>query len=323
MNRKKTIHLLFLLLAGALTACQREYPLTVPPAPQLLVVNGLFCQDSVWRVQVSLPRTVADTALRFAPVRDAQVEIWVADSLVETLSHTGAGWYEGKTFPQVGITYRLAAEAEGFPTATAEDRIPRPAEALTGYMDTTERLSRIDGTLGPSGSIWYPVYVSFLDPASEPSFYRFLGAKYDSAVYTDGGGTEILWIDSMYNELEPSGYLSNDASMQRFDRDQGTLLTTDAGVNGQRRETVLLATNALFYFNDLTRTGGSNNPRKIVELFVVLYTVSETYYQYAYSLLQQGYQATDPFATHNNVVSNVEGGLGIFAGYHRQMVRVF
>ncbi len=323
MNKPKVTYLLYLLLTGALASCQREYPLRVPSAPELLVVNSLFCQDSLWRVQVSQPRTVVDTALRFAPVRDAQVEIWVSDSLVETLIHTGEGWYEGETFPQVGITYRLEAGAPGFPTATAEDRIPLPAASLTGYMDTTEAISRIDGTLGPSGSTWYPVYVSFLDPASEPSYYRFLGAQYDSAIYTDGSGTEILWIDSMYNELEPVGYLSNDASMQRFDRDQRVLITTDAGVNGQQRETVLLATNALFYFNDSTRTSGSDNPRKILELFVVLYTISETYHQYAYSLLQQGYQATDPFATHNNVVSNVEGGLGIFAGYHRQMVRVF
>jgi hypothetical protein len=318
---KKTIYLL-LWLAGIMVACQREYPLIVPPAPNVLVINGLFSPDSVWRVQVSQPRTVTDTAMDFQPVSDARVRIWVADSLVATLRHAGAGWYEGEQFPQIGITYRLEAEAEGFPPAVAEDRIPMPAQSLAGYMDTTEIISRIDGTLGVSGSTWYPVYVSFQDPATEPSYYRFLGAKYDSAIYTDGGGDEILWVDSMYNELEPSTYLSNDASIQSFDRDQSLLITTDAGTNGQRRETVLLATSYLFYFNDFT-SNGSDDPRKILELFVVLYTISEVYYQYAYSLLQQGYQTTDPFATHNNVVSNVEGGLGIFAGYHRQMVRVF
>jgi hypothetical protein len=320
--------LVFYLLVG----CSQEQVLELPAPPQLIVVNALFTPDSTWRVVLSQTVSVNDTAQQGEPISDARVELWADEVLQAVMIETQTGSYELDEFPLPGVPYTLRVMAEGFPPVEATDRIPPLAVDLSGSIDTSEVIAIFDGgfSLNPN---YYRAEVTFRDQAVGRSYYRILGHFHDSVIVMPGlYSTDPPDTNFLYDRLNPLYFYTNDGDVSLFSQnEQKYLLLTDRNFEGNFKS-VLLHLSRFYFFSDerggvVTSTGGEidldRNPRKYMQIYVELRSMSEAYYRFAATYLQQGYNTGDALAIHNNVFSNVQGGKGIFAGYQSSWQQIF
>jgi len=313
---------IFVLFLGfGSLSCTQEQLLDFPPAPEVLVANCIFSPDSVWRVRLTQPRSISDTANFGAPVSGAKVEIWADSVLHQTLVEEQLGIYTADAYPEVGVAYTLRVEAEGFPLLTAIDSIPGTSpHILGGGVDTSRIVAFFDAgySLNPN---YYLAEISFQDVEPGPSFFRVLGHYYDSAIYSiPRPDTSFL-----YEERKPIYFHTSDGDVNLVSQPSQTYLLLPDVNFPQSTKTLQLYLSRFIFFSD--PTGGVaihtdtgeidpiRNPRKFMEIHVEVRAMSESYYRFASSYLQQGFNTGDPFAIHNNVYSNVSGGKGIFAGF--------
>lgn len=314
-------------LAFAASSCIREQVLDFPPAPKLLVANSIFSPDSVWRVQVSETRSISDTATFGALVSGAKVEIWTGSNLLHTLSEERPGTYQMEAKPEAGIAYTLRIEAEGFPILTASDSIPAAARILDGSVDTSQIVAFFDAgySLNPD---YFRTQLRFQDVEAGPNYFRVLGHYYDSAIYTlPDPDTSFL-----YEELKPIYFHTDDGDVNLYDQPSQTyILLPDVNFSEATKRLQLYMPRRIFFADQnggITTSGPDEeidplrNPRKFMEIQIEVRAMSEAYYRFASSYLQQGFNTGDPFAIHNNAFSNVEGGQGIFAGFQSSWIQI-
>ncbi len=132
-----------LFAVGALSACETVVEVAVPEHTPQLVVHGFFSPDSVWTVR--LDRSADITGFEDARelfVTDATVSVASADgSFSETLAHAGGGIYQAASGsrPLPGVAYTLRAEAPGLPAAQAVSSIPAAtASIMVEYLGAFE-----------------------------------------------------------------------------------------------------------------------------------------------------------------------------------------
>lgn len=310
-----------LFLGFGSLSCTQELLLDFPPAPKMLVANCIFSPDSVWRVRLTQPRSMSDTASLGVPVSGARVEIWSDTVLRHTLIERRPGDYTADAYPEAGVAYTLRVESEGFAPLSATDSIPVAApHILDGAVDTSRIVAFFDAgySLNPN---YYLAEISFQDVEPGPGFFRVMGHYYDSAIYTiPRPDTSFL-----YEERKPVYFHTADGDVNLVSQPSQTYLLLPDVNFPQSTKTLQLYLSRFIFFSD--PTGGVaihtdtgeidpiRNPRKFMEIHVEVRAMSETYYRFASSYLQQGFNTGDPFAIHHNVYSNVSGGKGIFAGF--------
>ncbi|MFV0269027.1 MAG: DUF4249 family protein [Draconibacterium sp.] len=59
------------------------------------------------------------------------------------------------------------------------------------------------------------------------------------------------------------------------------------------------------------------------ECWLELVSMSEDYYKYQRAYINQVVNLSNPFSSTVGAYTNIENGVGIFAGYHRQMVHFY
>ena len=280
--------LLLLLATGAL-GCESAIEFPGAPFRSELVVTSEFSAESPWIVIVQ--RTVGfDEVVTFpASVENATVTIEGNNGSRVELLHKGGGFYHSNCCPPLaGVTYRLQVEGEGFETLVATDMLPES----TGIQDVRRTVS---------GTTDLPVDRLEIDIKDDGTTRN----HYELSVLLD-----LLWheIDLTILNPELTDQL-NDYAVSEFD-DPGLykvfvprLLLHDKDFDG-RTLTIRLEAFPSIPIDEL---GGKAS--------VKLRTVSEGYYWYRRSLLFQENYGEEPFAEPVEILSNVTGGHGVFAGY--------
>lgn len=67
----------------------------------------------------------------------------------------------------------------------------------------------------------------------------------------------------------------------------------------------------------------NGNKRYTEEYWLEVVGMSEDYYKYQKSYINQVTNLSNPFSSTIEVYSNIENGVGIFAGYNRQMIHFY
>ena len=191
----------------------------------------------------------------------------------------------------------------------------------------SQRVTQVDQFGGTYSS--FRLGVQLQDPPNERNYYLFTTAHYDSCVSGSPYFKEdTLIVDYLKDKLKTMGLYSN-ISDAAYDGDEVRLLLPDATFNGQTRYLDLFTdTNGYFNTVNFTREQTGDRPsgffkRLHVEVYADIWSLSDEMYQYLLTYFQQGVQTANPFATYSNVYSNVEGGLGIFAGYNRKLHLIY
>lgn len=302
---------LLLLATLSLAACETAVDIALPePEPQL-VINSLFHADSLWAVGVSENRSVLSSE-EPEPVTSATVEILESGEVVETLTYQPSRndpgvlplYRSDRHRPQAGRTYTIRVAAPGFPTAEATASVPEP---LPFSIDARRVQPRADVPLGVQA---HEITVAFSDPAGTANYYAL--AVYRIIQTRSAGGLRRAYSSTGFSSgdavLRENRLVDDDLFEVDGDPFYDRAYFSDAAIDGQ---TCALKMRALTY----------DEPGVADRYFVVLESLAEDFYEYLRTREISDYTGENPFAEPVSVHSNIQNGLGIFAGYSTSMER--
>ncbi len=329
------LHLWQLVLCLLMFACTKSIELPFPNPQPLLVVNTLFSSDSTWKIHISSTSNLADTSFILPAVAHARIQLYENDSLIGSPQYAGNGNYRLDHYPVVGSTYRIKVEAAGFPSVEAVDSLPAHAINPGGTWFTDTAIPLVDefGTAFTS----FLMDVHFEDVPNEQNFYHVAIAMRDSCVcYFPSEDTTVvdpfndrLWIlETQIDEpfSDPNSKKANSVLLQDI-----------SFQNDEKHISFYMDTTTIFYAHFFpfprkdsvdrdyysTWVFSASTPRKYIRVYADVRSISETLYLYESSYFRQGFGTADPFYEFGNVYSNIKNGLGVFAGFQRQLVEIY
>jgi hypothetical protein len=301
---KKLAHIFSLGLI--LTSCELMVEVDVPSTPPKLVVNSIFSSDSTWQVNISTTHHILSgqpQILQYEPVPHLVDENGVTIPLVrdDTNPWGGpsnvSGWdYRGNTKPIPGMTYRLQVSAYTYNNTEAVANCPITTSIISAKLDSANM------SIESNGQAIIPLEVTFQDPTGKGDYYfsqMFLTQEYWYLNHTTG--------DTTWDQFESLVYMQeNKPSADFLDFNEEADIIDDNNFDG---EIYTLKRYITVYMNSFGGRG-----RNLSMRFTLSHS-KEEYYKYFRSVRLQSNASGNPFAQPVQVYSNVDGGLGIFAGY--------
>lgn len=307
--------LLALVLLSTM-ACQNLVteidPSKLPQIARKLVVNGyLSPQDTVLAISVSSSQTVLGDVVGDSVniVADATV-LLASEGKTVTLAYDSrqrAYLADARQLPvQVGKTYTVQVNAPGFETVTSSCTVPKAVPVSELKLDSTRNIDNSGLELA-----WtYAVRAVWQDPAGETNYYRIVG--YGECI-SRIPRTPTAHLDSTTPRVLTRGIIGF-GRLEQFvsDRNQdGQLLASARGEVPSYFD--------YSYYDSTTQMtySGSHFYSKPLTLAISVLQTDEIYYTYHRARQQQRQSQGNPFAEPILMPSNIQGGLGCFAAYHR------
>lgn len=307
--REGGLLLLALIATLNLSGCETVVDVQPPEHEPKLVAQSFFSPDSLWVVRVS--RSVPFTASGPPEFVDsATVKVWDGNQVVARPTRSDTGTYVARgRGAEKGNKYRLTVDAPGFPTIEGRDALP-PPPPVTSFQttslepaDTSSRrqITRIDVTLD--------------DPPNPDNFYGLLVVQARAKVNRQTGqitpmSPSLFPFQSEDQVLgeNPLGALNTDATQYReaffpddpFDGNSQTITFT------------------IQY--DAPAPDANVVIRRVFA--AALLSVSSDFYHYWETANEQAVVNNNPFAEPLRVHSNLDGGLGVFAGFRYRLFPV-
>ena len=292
---KNLLPLLLIFSALTLSNCTKEIEFDAQDIAPRIVVNSLFTNDSIWAAHISRSVGVLETT-SYTTIDDANVNIFDANAnLVTTLTHQGNGLYTSPTglTPQANQSYTIEASASGYESVNASNSIP---SAVPIYqLDTVTSTNSDDETI-------LEATITFQDPPNISNYYML-------EVYVTGTWINE-WEEDTIEIREPLQISCDDINVETvnrfnfggFENTYLYLMLKDQNFDGENYSLTFSVIN----YAEL----------KDMDLFgeIRLVNTSEEYFNYLKSFNMYQRTINNPFATPVQVYSNVNNGMGIFAG---------
>lgn len=277
---------IFITLIFLFTSCETVVDVDLPEFTPQLVVNSFFSPDTFFQVNVSRSVGILSTAGP-RPVEDALVQLYKDDVPLETLNHTEDGWYTSLSRrPLSGARYKIVVSANGFQTVQASDTVPQAVPLLSATSQDT---------VGEWGQESKKITFEFSDPGGFENYYRL------TLRYADFSGETTYYTPALFSSNDPA--LLSDISADLGDSENffsgNYAVFSDILFNGKTYKMTVFVD----YFRD--------EPN----LTVVLSSISPDFYYYVLSDEKRQGSNDNPFAEPVQMHSNVQNGLGIFAGF--------
>lgn len=305
---------------GVLGACELAVEVDIPEHEAQLVAHSFFAPDSAWTVRL---RRSADIEgrddVRKLAVADARVRVTdEAGNFSTTLTHIGEGVYAAPAgaHPIPGAAYTLEAEAPGLPAVRAVSAIP----AATADIAELERFDDPDDPFSreiyrlrvqiedPPGTNYYKLELFRWSPLGEENLFGY-------RPIVDEPGRPLAFVEIPFESNETSfrykdyAYFFDSPEVSGDETSFYGALFSDELFDSQTKSFEITASKPPF------ETAESR-------YVLVLSVLSEDYFVYHHTVLLQADAVgeldigaallqTPPVHLH----SNVEQGLGVFAGY--------
>lgn len=296
-----------ILFVLALTSCELVTQVDIPEPPLAAVVNSVFTTDTTWFINVStsahilseFSRPIDDVQVFLSDETGLQIPVTEFNRFDSTGGFIVGGMLRGSFFrtstnPQPGMTYHLEVKGSNIPTAHATARTPSYVPLVDVKVDSANAIE-------PGGDVNYratPIEFTFDDPAGESDYYYpRLFAFYEFISILNGDTTR--GVNPVYLPLvkEPT-----ESGLFGIQREVDAI--ADELFDGKRKTVRLYI---IDYSPDL------QGPKPLATRFYLNHANYE-YFQYTRSLELAERARGNPFAEPVQVYSNVDGGLGIFAG---------
>jgi hypothetical protein len=283
-----------------LSSCELVKIVDVDTGPSRLVVNSLFTSDSSWTVSIAQTVHILDQEYFQTP---AQVEIHLQSRPGDVIGFEEVFFQNGSTryrefqalqTPVAGQTYTIQVSAPGFATVQSTASVPSLVEMTSVSLDSA---NLIPINYDNGGSI--PIEFTFQDPPGRGDYYI---PQFNILV-------ERMEPNRSTGQFEKVKYwrafsMTEGVKMSSLSIEEEVRVISDELFDGQRR-TVRLHINKTFY--------SSNEPKTYPWRFFLTH-VGEDYFKYIMSSGLQRETSNNPLAQPVQVFTNIEGGLGIFAG---------
>ena len=292
---KNLLPIFLILSALTLSNCTKEIEFDAQDIAPRIVVNSLFTNDSIWSAHISRSVGVLETT-SYTTIDNASVNIFDDNAnLVTTLTHQGDGLYTSPTgvSPQPNQSYTLEASASGYESVNATNSIP---SAVPIYQLDTVTSTNSDGETILEATI------TFQDPPNISNYYML--EVFVTGMYYDE------WEQDSIEIREPLQISCDDINVETvnrfnfggFENTYLYLMLKDQNFDGENYSLTFSVIN----YAEL----------KEMDLFgeIRLVNTSEEYFNYLKSFNMYQRTINNPFATPVQVYSNVNNGMGIFAG---------
>ncbi len=291
---KNLFPIILILSALTLSNCTKEIDFDEQDIAPRIVVNSLFTNDSVWSAHISRSVGVLDNT-SYTTIDDASVNIFDENAnLVTILTHQGNGLYTSPTgvSPLPNQGYTLEASATGYQGVNATNFIPPAVDIF--QLDTVTSTNSNDETI-------LEATITFQDPPNVSNYYML-------EVLVKG--TWESWEGDSVEFREPLEISCDDINVETvnrfnfggFENTYLYLMLKDQNFDGEN----YTLTFSVINYAEL----------KEFDLFgeIRLVNTSEAYFNYLTSFNMYQRTINNPFATPVQVYSNVNNGMGIFAG---------
>ena len=292
----------------SLLGCETVVDVAVPESSPILVAQGFFTADSAWAVRVQ--RTIAFTsAQKPSLVNDAIVEVWREGGPPFALAWADSGsYYSAGPRPNAGDLYEIRVSTSQGEVLTGNDVLP----ALPPLIEHKARFVESDGS-EDKGRRVVDVELTLDDPEGASEFYALFLVQLR------------LTEDKRNNQWQPQPpslflFESNDPALGESDLDFLDLdkkqyyeaVFTDEVFDGS------IYTIDFSFEYDLPSLGAEFITHR--GFAVLLLSVSEHFYEYWKTANRQAFTNENPFSEPLRVHSNLNGGLGIFAGFQFRVI---
>lgn len=330
------LSIIFTLVAFGFVACESTVEVEIPRSNAEPVLNAFFNPDSVWSVELSKNRYILDNN-RFEGLPEAVVEIWQGDQLVTELPYQRYDALKGQSiyraanaYPEAGSFYTIRVEHPDYSTLVASSQVPSPPQIISASLDVLD--VRQDPSLS-SNKVAYGLTLRLDDPPENNFYSLSLILRYEQFGAIDINGNDSLLLKE--TDLLVSIQSDNPVVDNVFGNYRDELLFRDVSFNGQQYEMKIygafevddprylqlfgegaaLNENAYDKEGNIVRQAG--DIVGLNTLNVILRNTTEEYYNYNYTRDLQASVENNPFAQPVQVFDNIEGGLGVFAGYNQ------
>lgn len=288
--------LLFIFLLLLFLSCETVVDVELPKHEPMIVVNSIGNPDEPWELNLSLSKGILNEG-KIEILNKAKVEILENGNPISSFNHYSDGIYKSTgAKPKTNVNYELRVSNDGFETVTSSCKIPEPIGIESVTVDTIDTQWEDEKEL--------EITISFTDVPNIENFYSFSMFR----ISTWEGRTDV---SSMY-------FSSNDLLI----RDEDRILDEGRKYYGEEAffdDTILDGKNyklkVYVYFHN--RSDGKINYE------IVLSSLTKEYYKYLETRDAQIRTGDNPFAEPVIIYSNIENGLGIFAGYSSSRYRLF
>ena len=289
---KKTLFLL--LSTGLFLSCEKEVHIPIEYTESKLVVNGLFNNDSLWEVEISASQYIYDNG-PIPLIDDASVSITNSAGNTITLLNQSAGIYTSASEkPQTGQEYTINVSHGNYKNASSSNQLP--GELVILNMDWQQQ-TVVDG------EVYRKINITLQDSPEDDYYMIRIAANYWIEVWNP-----VTWqVDSVFGYY-PLRFMTQSPAVENINpKDEVSSINfTDNLFNGSQYTIDLL-------LNDYYFDGGKE---EIEVIYISTSKISKEYYWYLTSY--QAYissQNNQFFSQPVQVYTNIENGLGIFAGY--------
>jgi hypothetical protein len=292
MNKLSISVLLFFSSCAGITS------MDVPFEKPSLVVNSYFSEDEKWQVNLSQSHHILDVADP-AYVNNASVQISGSDGSFFYLyydSLENGNYINDSITPKANVTYTIEAFAPNYEAVSASDYAPSKADIINEKLDT------IIPTLNNPAD--HKLTFTINDNPNEENYYVFFMAI-----------PYFYWGEEESDTFLHIGFISNDPIMEYEVKYSYSDFLSTSQINYVER----------VFFSDELFNGSSRifefypeeyfSYYEVDNLFFYILSVSKTYYLYEISAYKQIDTKNNIMAEPVKVYNNIEGGMGIFAGY--------
>jgi hypothetical protein len=295
--------LIIILFSVVYKSCEKRVPIDLEQQDPKVVVDALY--DNTKSFKVGLSRSaMIDNAAGIKPIENATISLYENGTFKTVLDEVGNGVYEITDTLEEGETYKLDISTE-IGNVVATNTMPAIVPVIA--VDSVVETQIVDNVFGSTLDALM-VYFTFQDmPGSQ---------YYVIKVIREGAEMNLG-----YGDL---------ANMYYYEHNYRPETSGIGEANSVEQYTYLRFEDDLFDQELKTYKFGLVTDRYMVQEYLdmgyivklKLYSISEEYYTYLQSLEAYWNAEGDFFAESINLFSNVEGGLGIFAGASMSEIEV-
>ena len=307
-NLTKYFLLPFLLVL--MVSCEKEANISIKNVDDKIVVVSTFTPNEPFSLKLSKSTSLFSDSSPQA-LEDAIIQICKGENCVLLGRQTniiggndgnGIRFATGSFRAQTDTPFTLKVKVNGLADVNAEASIPEAVQMTHVAVGASTQLPSDQSANNSEIEYETKISLSFDDPVGEDNYYQ---VNFSQVVEVSDGNL-VLKSDTIPN-VDFSSFDSDIVNLRNIT--DGGVLINGKDFDGLKKDLLFQPT---FKFD-------SNNEDP-VSIIVELRTVSKAYFDYYSSVYRQVNQGSDPFIQPVQIVSNIENGLGVFAGYSKDEV---
>ena len=318
-----------MLCGMSLTSCQGFFnqvvTLDIPPQKSVIVVNCLLDPEMPFNIGISSSIPALGTTNPTKSIKNAQITlkadgVAITDIFLDSLPNPNGNqeydyFYRTlNTKPIPGKTYVINVSVAGFDPVSSTYTMPIPAVISNVRVEPNARTV--------NNKDYNRITFVIQDVAAQKNFYSLkIDTKTVDTVTNQQVGT--YYYDYFSRDLsvrenyqtDPIGGTDETVLGIRY---YNAALFTDSKFDGKNKTIEFFMETESF---DRNNTGsGIPTEQKVVELVVDGYSIES--YRYILQIEKQAQVSGSPFADPVQITTNINGGLGIFAGKSKYKIRI-